>query len=560
MGSAAKLCFIVVLLCFAVSSAQNLTTFTGTYGPFNETIYSEFQFVDEAYISNGALQLTPDVVYPGRNKLLNQPLGTLQDRSGRVMLKQSFKLWDYEINHNYDNGRVASFNSSFLINAYAFDNITAGEGLAFVVASDLGIPSRSYGQTRSDFTSSGSSTTESRKFIEVYMEEQVEWEGQTPPRAPTPVLKADLDLRGVVAQHSYFGFSGSTGSAVQLNCIGRWNLTVEYYPEDKNPPSRKIPILGIGVGVGGVLVVGAVVLGYYLVKKRGMAQPKRNIIVALKRLPGTPREFKFGDLKKATNNFDEKNKLGQGGFGVVYRGYLKKENQEVAVKWFSRETIKGQDDFLAELTIINRLRHKHLVPLLGWCHMKGKLLLVYDYMQNGSLDRHLFGRGADDKPLRDFGLARALENEKTSYTEAEGVAGTLGYIAPRMLPQWQGHPTVRRLRIRCSLVGGRLLEAVEERLGDEYVVEEAEKVLLLALACSHPIAGERPKTQEIVRIISSLVPVPYVPPFKPAFTWPSVPMGEEDSSLANTRRRQCPFQRPMWGHKTSVESSRPLTN
>ncbi|GFS39435.1 hypothetical protein Acr_00g0062970 [Actinidia rufa] len=81
---------------------------------------------------------------------------------------------------------------------------------------------------------------------------------------------------------------------------------------------------------------------------------------------------------------------------------------------------------------------------------------------------------------------------------------------------------------------GHLLEAVEERIGDEYVVEEAKKVLLLALACSHPIAGERPRTQEIVQIISGSVPVPYVPPFKPAFTWPSMPMEEEDSSLENT--------------------------
>ncbi|KAL0432011.1 UNVERIFIED_CONTAM: L-type lectin-domain containing receptor kinase IX.1 [Sesamum radiatum] len=63
---------------------------------------------------------------------------------------------------------------------------------------------------------------------------------------------------------------------------------------------------------------------------------------------------------------------------------------EIAVKWFSRESIKGQRDFLAELTIINRLRHKHLVKLLGWCHKNGKLLLVYEYMPNGSLDQHLF--------------------------------------------------------------------------------------------------------------------------------------------------------------------------
>jgi len=85
----------------------------------------------------------------------------------------------------------------------------------------------------------------------------------------------------------------------------------------------------------------------------------------LQSLPGTPREFSFKDLKKATNNFDDKHKLGQGGFGVVYKGVLLKENLEVAVKKFSRDNLKGEGDFLAELTIINRLRHKHLVRLLG---------------------------------------------------------------------------------------------------------------------------------------------------------------------------------------------------
>jgi len=73
-----------------------------------------------------------------------------------------------------------------------------------------------------------------------------------------------------------------------------------------------------------------------------------------------PREFAYSDLRKATNNFDEKNKLGQGGYGVVYRGLLPAENAEVAIKQFSRGEIKSRDDCLAELTIINRLRHRNL--------------------------------------------------------------------------------------------------------------------------------------------------------------------------------------------------------
>ncbi|KAH7850934.1 hypothetical protein Vadar_004767 [Vaccinium darrowii] len=96
---------------------------------------------------------------------------------------------------------------------------------------------------------------------------------------------------------------------------------------------------------------------------------------------------------------------------------------------------------------------------------------------------------------------------------------------------------------------GRILDAVEDRLGDEYVVEEAQKVLILALACSHPIASERPKTQAIVQIISGFAPVPYVPPFKPAFVWPLTPYVEKDDissleinfpSVGHDPTGQCP--------------------
>ncbi|KAG5534435.1 hypothetical protein RHGRI_022534 [Rhododendron griersonianum] len=477
------------------------------------------------------------------------------------------------------------------------------------------------------------------KVIEVYIARQAGLDGEKPSKPDTPVLKSNLDLGEVFEYQNYlsFGFSASTGNNVQLNCIFRWNLTVESFVEEHPPPPpwEKTPkhpswlktLLAVGVGVP-LLVIGVAVMGYYYpCKKRSMVQFESNILLgalkrlglvqfksnillgALKRLPGTPREFHFKDLKRATNNFDQKNKLGQGGFGVVYRGHLHDENLEVAVKWFSRETINGEDDFLAELTIINRLRHKHLVRLLGWCHKNGKLLLVYDYMPNGSLDAHLFTKTPDRKPLSwdqryniisgvasalnylhneydqrvvhrdlkasnimldsdfnarlgDFGLARALDEEKTSYSEVEGVAGTLGYIAPECFLTGKATQQsdvyafgVVLLEIVCGLRPGtridefhflvdwvwslhregRILDAVEERLGDEYVVEEAQKVLVLALACSHPIARERPRTQAIVHIISGLVPVPYVPPFKPAIVWASMPSLKEDdiSSLAS---------------------------
>lgn len=188
------------------------------------------------------------------------------------------------------------------------------------------------------------------------------------PRPTTPILTANINLKDIVKQKSYFGFAASTGSYIQLNCVLMWNLTVEILPDlEGSGESNKVVKIAVGVGAGLTLVLlGLGGLVYYAYKRRRARASDPNILGALKSLPGTPREFSFRELKKATNNFDDKHKLGQGGFGVVYRGLLAKENNlEVAVKKFSRDEVKGRDDFLAELTIINRLRHKHLVPLLG---------------------------------------------------------------------------------------------------------------------------------------------------------------------------------------------------
>lgn len=606
-------------------------------------------------ISNDALQITPDS--SNRNF-------SLANRSGRVLLNKSFILWE-------DDGaggvRVASFNSSFVINIFRVDNSTPGEGLAFLIAPDLALPENSDGQylgltnsttdrnpengivaieldtVKQEFDPDGnhmglnihsviSLKTVSlddlgieiapvgarnhmvwvhydgnSKKMEVYMAE----EGKAKPA--TPALAAELNLKDLVREKSYFGFAASTGRNFQLNCVLRWNLTVEMLSDDSvenggidNKKLIKICV-GIGVALFSLLLIGVGTWLYYLHKKKAASDP--NLLGALKSLPGTPREFPFKDLKKATNNFDERHKLGQGGFGVVYKGLLTKENIQIAVKKFSRDNIKGQDDFLSELTIINRLRHKHLVRLLGWCHKSGMLLLVYDYMPNGSLDNHLFHElegnvilewnlrykiisgvasalhylhneydqtvvhrdlkasnimldSEFNARLGDFGLARALENEKTSYAELEGVPGTMGYIAPECFHTGKATPEsdvygfgAVVLEVVCgqrpwTKIGGfqflvdwvwslhreeRILEAVDERLNSDYVAEEAKRLLLLGLACSHPIASERPKTQAIFQIISGSVPPPHVPPLKPAFVWPAaVGNIDVDASSADT--------------------------
>ncbi|XP_058099354.1 L-type lectin-domain containing receptor kinase SIT2-like isoform X2 [Magnolia sinica] len=103
-----------------------------------------------------------------------------------------------------------------------------------------------------------------------------------------------------------------------------------------------------------------------------------------------PHRFSYKDLFMATKGFTDKELLGFGGFGRVYRGILSDSKMEVAVKRVSHESRQGMREFISEIVSLGRLRHRNLVQLLGYCRRKRELLLVYDFMPNGSLDKFLF--------------------------------------------------------------------------------------------------------------------------------------------------------------------------
>ncbi|GLT83107.1 hypothetical protein SLE2022_014160 [Rubroshorea leprosula] len=99
--------------------------------------------------------------------------------------------------------------------------------------------------------------------------------------------------------------------------------------------------------------------------------------------------FKFEELTNATNNFNIANLLGQGGFGLVYKGTLQ-NGREIAIKRLSRTSTQGVDEFKNEVLVISNLQHRNLVKLLGCCVEAEEKILVYEYMPNSSLDKHLF--------------------------------------------------------------------------------------------------------------------------------------------------------------------------
>ena len=101
--------------------------------------------------------------------------------------------------------------------------------------------------------------------------------------------------------------------------------------------------------------------------------------------------FTYEELVAATNGFSAQNLLGEGGFGSVYKGYLP-DGREVAVKQLKIGGGQGEREFKAEVEIISRIHHRHLVSLVGYCISENQRLLVYDYVPNNTLHFHLHGK------------------------------------------------------------------------------------------------------------------------------------------------------------------------
>ncbi|XP_054782447.1 L-type lectin-domain containing receptor kinase IV.1-like [Prosopis cineraria] len=340
----------------------------------------------------------------------------------------------------------------------------------------------------------------------------------------TPLLKLSLDLSHVLTYSSYVGFSSSAGSLLTSHYVLGWsfklngvaqNLDVSQLP--KLPRiiggTKQSVILSIGLSLLShcllFLVISSVF--YYRYRKRKFSE----VVEEWEQEYG-PHRFKYKDLYIATKGFGEKELLGCGGFGKVYRGTMPGSKIEVAVKKVSNESRQGVREFVAEIVSIGRLRHRNLVPLLGYCRRRGELLLVYDYMPNGSLDKYIHNQPSvilnwaqrfkiikgvalvlrylheecekvvvhrDIKAsnimldselngrLGDFGLARLYDHG--SDPQATRVVGTFGYLAPE-----QARTGRARTRSDVYAFGAFLLEVACGRKPIERESEE-ERVILV---------------------------------------------------------------------------------
>lgn len=310
------------------------------------------------------------------------------------------------------------------------------------------------------------------------------------------------------------GFSGSTQGSTELIQIMSWSFEFDslddkkqglnFHPNNgsrtptstvavdgnipasnstegnKNHSKRFVIGIGVGVVVPAFFCVVLVVLGYVsFLKWRGVRNNNKSFGSAV---GCCPKEFGYKEVKLATKGFHASRIIGKGSFGTVYKAVFESSGTIAAVKRSKQyNSHEGRTEFLAELSIIAGLRHKNLVQLLGWCVEKGELLLVYEFMPNGSLDKVLYQEcdqvgnnnvlswvhrvniaiglasvlsylhqeceqrvihrdiktgnvlldGGMNPRLGDFGLAKLMDHDKSPVSTL--TAGTMGYLAPEYL-------------------------------------------------------------------------------------------------------------------------------
>ncbi|ESR62361.1 hypothetical protein CICLE_v10014534mg [Citrus x clementina] len=231
-------------------------------------------------------------------------------------------------------------------------------------------------------------------------------------------------------------------------------------------------------------------------------------------------QFDFSTIRDATNNFSTDNKLGQGGFGAVYKGRLS-HGQEIAVKRLSKNSVQGELEFKNEVLLVARLQHRNLVRLLGFSFEGTERLLIYEFVPNSSVDKFIFdaikrvqldwetrykiiggiARGIlylhEDSRLRiihrdlkasnilldadmipkisDFGMARLFEMDQ-SQGDTSRIVGTFGYMAPEYVTR--GHFSIKS---DVFSFGVLVLEIISGQKNNSFRIgEEAEDLLTYA--------------------------------------------------------------------------------
>ncbi|XP_058071801.1 probable LRR receptor-like serine/threonine-protein kinase At1g56140 isoform X2 [Magnolia sinica] len=309
-------------------------------------------------------------------------------------------------------------------------------------------------------------------------------------------------------------FRGTYGPSISaISVTPDFTPTVSNRPPGSGKKNKTGLVVGIIAGVGALSFILILAVFIRRLKRRGIDEDEEFLSMAAK-----ANTFSYSELRTATDDFSPANKLGEGGFGPVFKGTLT-DGRVIAVKQLSVASRQGRSQFVTEIATISAVQHRNLVKLYGCCIEGDKRLLVYEYLENKSLDQALFGnsnlnlnwatrfdiclgtaRGlaylheesrlrivhrdvkasnilldADLFPkISDFGLAKLYDDKKTHVSTR--VTGTIGYLAPEYA--MRGHLTEKADVFGFGVVA---LEILSGRMNSDTSLDQ-DKIYLLEWA------------------------------------------------------------------------------
>ncbi|XP_027150438.1 L-type lectin-domain containing receptor kinase S.6 [Coffea eugenioides] len=568
MRSSSTILIWAYLLFLYVYTSSSFSSSAPLYFPANNvTLFGD------ASVENDSIRLTQD------HQCTSPSQSTLESASSTSLsgIGRAFYINPIRFLDSSSKGTAASFSCSFSFNISPTPSCPFGDGLAFLVTSNMdslsitdgwmGLPEEvsntqdsfiavefdtSYNpffddingnhvgidvrQIKSlasvDVVSRGidlKAGKEMTAWIEYRNSEKMirVWVGYSQVRPLSPILVAQADFTGDFKEFMHVGFTASNGGGSAIHSISRWRFktfwfrsstlsmdTVEEgdclacFPGDLDlnfDHSRKWKF-GLILVIGGSAVITVILVAVALFvilccikRNRSKAKRERHIEYHIGRFQSykVPKYLSLSEIKEATKGFKEDRIIGEGASAVVYEGEIPSCGN-VAIKRFTRgKSIGPSHNSFDEAwripfdnefaTMIGCLRHKNLVQLKGWCCERNELVLVYEYMPNGSLDKILHGRSSVTKfltwerrsnivlgvasalvylheecinqiihrdvkacnimldaefnaKLGDFGLA-AVYQRSLEIRDATVPAGTMGYLAPEYV--FSGVPTVK---------------------------------------------------------------------------------------------------------------------
>ncbi|KAJ4797660.1 receptor lectin kinase [Rhynchospora pubera] len=302
-----------------------------------------------------------------------------------------------------------------------------------------------------------------------------------------PLISGTFNLTAILKEDMYVGFTAATGKLASSHHIMAWSFRTEgtaraidlsklpKFPDIRSNHHKVtiIKIVALSFAILSFMVI-LIVIFLYLWHRAKLSETIEDWELE------NPHRLNYRELYSATNGFSKTEVLGSGGFGNVYKGVMRQTGEVVAIKKISTSTRQGMREFIAEISSLGRMRHRNLVELRGWCKRNDDLIIVYEFMPNGSLDTLLFNHNKNAKTtlswkqrlnilkgvasgllylheewekvvvvhrdvkssnvllksdltpkLGDFGLARLYNRDTAPQTTC--AAGTLGYMAPEML-------------------------------------------------------------------------------------------------------------------------------